>query len=152
MPGRTSPAGLRGGRGRGRAAARMKPPPLAPRTRAGARAAAGLRPLPGPSLPEHCPPSQAVPPLPIRRIVKDPTRCETCRSICKLYSKTWSQKATVKQWQTDSSALEPCRNTRSQPRALKIIPRRAVIPGFQSEMATKRQNLWTAVLTLGSVS
>ncbi len=42
-----------------RAQRRMKPPieaaALAPRTQGGARAATGLRPLPGPFLPEHCP-------------------------------------------------------------------------------------------------
>ncbi len=42
-----------------RAQRRTKPPieatALAPRTQGGARAAAGLCPLPGPFLPEHCP-------------------------------------------------------------------------------------------------
>ncbi len=43
----------------------------------------------------------------------------------------------------DSSALEPCQLTTH---ASKIIPQKAAIPGFQTEMATKRQNLWTAAL------
>ncbi|XP_058619183.1 regulation of nuclear pre-mRNA domain-containing protein 1B isoform X2 [Onychostoma macrolepis] len=51
-----------------------------------------------------------------------------------------------KQKPADSSALEPCRNTGSQPHARKIIPHRAAIPGFLREMATKRQNLRTAAL------
>ncbi len=42
-----------------RAQRRTKPPieaaALAPQTQGGARAATGLRPLPGPILPEHCP-------------------------------------------------------------------------------------------------
>ncbi len=38
-----------------RAQRRTKPPALAPWTQGGARAATGLRPLPGPILPEHCP-------------------------------------------------------------------------------------------------
>ncbi len=43
----------------------------------------------------------------------------------------------------DSSALEPCQSTAH---ASKIIPQVTAIPGFQTEMATKRQNLQTAAL------
>ncbi len=42
--------GPKGGRSR-----RWKPPPSRPGPKGGARAATGLRPLPGPFLPEHCP-------------------------------------------------------------------------------------------------
>ncbi len=45
----------------------------------------------------------------------------------------------------DSSALEPCRNTTH---TRMIILQITAIPGFQTEMATKRQNLRTAALKL----
>ncbi len=35
----------------------------------------------------------------------------------------------------------------SQPHARKIIPQVTAIPGYQTEMATKRQNLQTAALS-----
>ncbi len=43
----------------------------------------------------------------------------------------------------DSSTLQPWRSTTH---TSKIIPHTAAIPGFQTEMATKRQNLRTAAL------
>ncbi len=44
---------------------------------------------------------------------------------------------------SDSSAPEPCRSTTH---TIKIILQAAAIPGFQTEMATERQNLRTASL------
>ncbi len=44
---------------------------------------------------------------------------------------------------SDSSAPEPCRSTTH---TIKIILQAAAIPGFQTEMATERQNLRTAAL------
>ncbi len=71
----------------------------------------------------------------IAKYSKHPHRC--CDWLPHIHLKT-----------LDSSALKPCRLTTD---ANKIIQHRAAIPGFQTEMATKRQNLWSVALNWYSV-
>ncbi len=69
------------------------------------------------------------------------------KSVIAKYSKhphrcgDWQQHIHLKT--LDSSALEPCQSTAY---AGKIIPQETAIPGFQTKIATKRQNLRTAAL------
>ncbi len=81
------------------------------------------------------------------RIIKNLEPWTNLESVIVKYSKyphrcsDWQKHIYLKT--SDSSAPEPCRSTTH---TIKIILQAAAIPGFQTEMATERQNLRTAAL------
>ncbi len=68
-------------------------------------------------------------------------RLESVITKCLIHTGAVTDSYTFTSKTLDSSMLEPCQSTEN---ANKIIPLVTAIPGFQTEMATKRQNLRTA--------